>query len=205
MKYKLLMNGYYFQGSAHKLTISEMNKIHKFKKEKGYKSWEQMYSDLPDIIENYDSENNTNYWILTTGIITPKLHFVLVDEDENIIWDSKYIDFSEIWDESSIYSYPEDVEINTKEINPYPNVESPNILLYNETLIGTIINYIIESDVVPNPKEFAFTSYYFETPNYDLELVDKLFYKGNELEKYFDFENYRTKDLKVEVFTLGVN
>lgn len=52
MKYKLLMNGYYFQGSAHKLKISEMNKIHKFKKEIGYKSWGQMYSDLPDIIEN---------------------------------------------------------------------------------------------------------------------------------------------------------
>ena len=135
MKYKLLMNGYYFQGSAHKLKISEMNKIHKFKKEIGYKSWEQLYSDLPDILENYDPEDNTNYWILTTGLITPKLHFVLLDEDENIIWDSKYTDFSEIWDESSLYSYPENVEINTKEFNSFPNIESPNIFLYNETLI----------------------------------------------------------------------
>ena len=157
---------------------------------------------MPDILENYDPEDNTNYWILTTGLITPKLHFVLLDENENIIWDSKYSDFSEIWDESSKYSYPEDVEINSKEIDAYPNDESPNILFYNETLRGTIINYIIESDVVPNPKEFALTAYYLETPDDELELVDKMFYKGSELQRYFDFENYRTKDLKVEVFTL---
>ena len=202
MIYKLLMNGYYFQGSAHKLKINEINKLNKFKTENGYESWEQLYSDLPDILENYDPEDNTNYWILTTGLITPKLHFVLLDEDENIIWDSKYSDFSEIWDESSTYSYPEDVEINSKEIDAYPNDESPNILFYNETLRGTIINYIIESDIVPNPKEFALTAYYLETPDDELELVDKMFYKGSELQRHFDFENYRTKDLKVEVFTL---
>ena len=50
MIYKLLMNGYYFQGSAHKLTSNEINKLHEFKKEKSYKSWEQMFSDLPDIL-----------------------------------------------------------------------------------------------------------------------------------------------------------
>ncbi len=196
------MNGYYFQGSAPKLTINEINKLHEFKKEKSYKSWEQMFSDLPDILEDYDAEDNTNYWILTTGLITPKLHFVLLDEHENIIWDSKHTDFSEIWDESTKYSYPEDVEINTKEIDAYPNDESPNILFYNETLSGTIINYIVESDIVPNPKEFALTAYDLETPKDDLELVDKVFYRGVQLEEYYDFENYRNIKLDIDIFSL---
>lgn len=202
MKYSLLMNGDYFQGSAHKLTINEINKLQEFKKENSYKSWNQMFSDLPDILENYDAEVNTNYWILTTGLITSKLHFVLLDEDENTIWDSKHTDFSEIWDESSKYSYPEDVEINTKEIDAYPNEECPNLLLYNETLRGTIINYIIESDIVPNPKDFAVLSFDLETPNNDFELIDKVFFKGIELEKHFDYENYRSVNLDIDIFTL---
>lgn len=202
MKYTLLMNGDYFQGSAHKLTNNEINKLQEFKKDKSYKSWNQMFSDLPDVLENYDAEVNTNYWILTTGLISPKLHFVLLDEHENIIWDSKHTDFSEIWDESTKYSYPEDLEINTNEIDAYPNEECPNILLYNETLRGTIINYVIESDIVPNPKEFALTAYDLETPNDELELVDKVFYRGVQLEKYFDFENYRSIRLEIDIFTL---
>ena len=172
------------------------------KKEKSYKSWEQMFLELPDILEDYDAEVNTNYWILTTGLITPKLHFVLLDVNENIIWDSKHSDFSEIWDESTKYSYPDDVEINTKEIDAYPSEEYPNILLYNETLKGTIINYVIESHIVPNPKEFAITAYYLETPNDELELVDKVFYRGVQLEKYFDFENYRSIKLDINIFSL---
>jgi hypothetical protein len=152
------------------------------------------------LYENGTNKNGSPVYtsIYLTGLENNKLSETGIGE----FYTPKYSDFSKICDESSKYSYPEDVEINSKEIDAYPNDESPNILFYNETLRGTIINYTIESDIVPNPKEFALTAYYLETPNDELELVDKMFYKGSELQRYFDFENYRTKDLKVEVFTL---
>jgi len=41
-----------------------------------------------------------------------------------------------------------------------------------------------------------------ETPKYEIELVDKLFYKGQLLKREYEYEDYRGKNLTVELFTM---
>jgi hypothetical protein len=66
-KYKLLVNGYGLDGSAHTLTDEEVQTILSFKEKEGHKTLDEMYMDLPEILEDYD-HYMTNYWVTTTAI-----------------------------------------------------------------------------------------------------------------------------------------
>jgi hypothetical protein len=59
-----------------------------------------------------------------------------------------------------------------------------------------------ESDEEPKPSDFAVTSQSMETPNYEEALISKVFFKGQELERNYDEENYRGKNLTIELFTM---
>ena len=50
--------------------------------------------------------------------------------------------------------------------------------------------------------DFALTNRCLETPNYELELIDKVFYKGHLLKREYEYEDYRRKNLTVELFTM---
>ena len=77
-----------------------------------------------------------------------------------------------------------------------------NILLVYETVKGTMFNLEIESEEEPKPTDFAVTVQSMETPQYEEELVSKVFFKGTELERSFDEEFFRGKSLTVELFTM---
>lgn len=201
MKYILLMSGTCFEGSAHVLTGNEVKKLHEFKTKNNYDSWEEIHPHLPAILDNYDPDD-TNYWITSTAMITPRLHFVLLDENEDVIWDSKPDELSDIEEEDTRFEYPEDAMDNTKSIDAYPHDKKPNILLSYSEVRGTLINFTIEADTQPKPADFAHTTQCLETPKYELELVDKVFYKGQLLDREYEHENWRGKDHTVEVFTI---
>jgi hypothetical protein len=67
-KYSLLVNGTGFDGSAHVLTSQDVQKIQDFKEEAGYDGLDEMYSDLPELLENYD-HYDTNYWVISTAML----------------------------------------------------------------------------------------------------------------------------------------
>jgi hypothetical protein len=200
-KYSLLVNGTGFDGSAHVLTSQEVQKIQDFKKEAGYNGLDEMYSDLPELLENYD-HYDTNYWVISTAMFTPRLHFVLVDENEEIVWDVKPEELSGVNDEVIGFTFPEDAEDNTKLIDAYPHEGKENILLVYEETKGTMIDFVVETDEVPKPVDFSFNVYSLETPEYELELVDKVFFKGSQLEPVYEQESYTGKGLSVEIFTM---
>ena len=77
-KYKLLVNGYGLDGSAHTLTDEEVQTILSFKEKEGHKTLDEMYMDLPEILEDYD-HYMTNYWVTTTTLANDSCHFVLVN------------------------------------------------------------------------------------------------------------------------------
>ena len=199
-KYNILVNGTGFDGHAHVLTPEEVQKIRDFKKEAGYNGLDEIYSDLPDLLEGYDHYGN--YWNLSTAMVTPRLHFVLLDEDENVVWDVKPEELSSVYDETMGFQFPDDAEDRSKEIDAYPYEEKPNILLVYEETKGTMIDFSVESDVVPNPVDFSFTIQSLETREYEIEFVDKVFFKGTQLEPVFEHENYTGKGLTVELFTM---
>lgn len=200
-KYSLLVNGTGFDGSAHTLTSEEVQKIKDVQKQKEYHGLDEMYSDLPEILENYD-HYDTNYWVTSTAMWTPRLHFVLVDENEEVVWDVKPEEFSAVNDETIGFTFPEDAEDSSKEIDAYPHEGKENILLVYEETKGTMVDFVVECDEVPKPIDFSFTIQSLETPEYEIELVDKVFFKGSQLEPVYEQENYTGKGLTVEIFTL---
>jgi hypothetical protein len=200
-KYSLLVNGTGFDGSAHVLKSEEVQKIRDFQEEAGYDRLDEMYSDLPELLENYD-HYDTNYWVTSTAMATPRLHFVLVDEEEKIVWDVKPEEFSEVNSETTGFKFPEDAEDHVKEIDAYPHEGKENILLVYEETKGTMIDFVVESDEAPKPIDFSFTVQSLETPEYEIELVDKVFFKGTQLESVYEQENYTGKGLTVAIFTI---
>jgi hypothetical protein len=50
--------------------------------------------------------------------------------------------------------------------------------------------------------DFSFTIQSLETREYEIEFVDKVFFKGTQLESVFEHENYTGKGLTVELFTM---
>ena len=200
-KYSLLVNGTGFDGSAHVLKSEEVQKIRDFQEEAGYDRLDEMYSDLPELLENYD-HYDTNYWVTSTAMATPRLHFVLVDEEEKIVWDVKPEEFSEVNSETTGFKFPEDAEDHVKEIDAYPHEGKENILLVYEETKGTMIDFVVESDETPKPIDFSFTVQSLETPEYEIELVDKVFFKGTQLESVYEQENYTGKGLTVAIFTI---
>jgi hypothetical protein len=197
-KYKLLVNGLGIDGSAHSLTDEEVQNILSFKEKEGYHKLDEMYSDLPVILNDYD-HYETNYWVTTTALDTESLHFVLVSENDEVVWDVNVNDLDLTMEN---FDYPEDAEDHAKEIDGYPHEGRKNILLVYETIKGTMFGLEFESDEEPKPSDFAVTSQSMETPNYEEALISKVFFKGQELERNYDEENYRGKNLTIELFTM---
>ena len=197
-KYQLLVNGYGLDGSAHTLTDEEVQTILSFKEKEGHKTLDEMYMDLPEILEDYD-RYMTNYWVTTTAIDSERLHFVLVDEQENVVWDVKQDEMDRFMEN---FEYPENADDHIKEIDAYPHEGKENILLVYETVKGTMFGFNIESDEQPKPSDFAVTGQSMETPNYEEQLIDKVFFKGQELERNYDEEHFWGKSLTVELFTM---
>ena len=52
VKYKLLVNGLGLDGSAHVLTDQEVQTILSYKEKEGHKNLDEMYMDLPEILED---------------------------------------------------------------------------------------------------------------------------------------------------------
>jgi hypothetical protein len=197
-KYKLLVNGLGIDGSAHSLTDEEVQNILSFKEKEGYQKLNEMYSDLPEILDDYD-HYETNYWVTTTALDTESLHFVLVSENDEVVWDAKIKELDLTMEN---FEYSEDAEDHAKEIDAYPYEGRENILLVYETIKGTMFALEFESEEDPKPSDFAVTSQSMETPNYEEALISKVFFKGQELERNYDEENYRGKNLTIELFTM---
>ena len=197
--YKLLIYGFGIDGSAHVLTSEEVQKIRDFQQEAGYDSLVDLYTELPMLLEGYD-HYDTNYWVASTPIATPSFRLVLLDENDEVLWEAKMEELSKTFMDD--FEYPEDADDHSKLIDAFPYDEKPNILLVYEEVKGTLVDFTIESEEQPKPLDFAVTVHSMETPEYELELVDKVFFKGSQLERQYDKEYYSGKGLTVELFTL---
>ncbi len=200
-KYKLLVSGFGMEGTAHTITLEEVQKIKNFQEENGYNELYEMYSDFPEILDDFE-HGLPNWWIASRPYVNDRLRFTLWDEQENEVWSVVWDELGDIYDLDEKYSLPENFEESTDLLDAYPHQGKENILCIIEDVKGTLITYIIESDVTPELKDFAFTSQSIESPVFDYEVVDKMFYKNQHIEKDYDDEWVMGKSLDVYVFTL---
>lgn len=200
-QYKLILGGYGFDGSAHVLTDAEVQKLRDSVEQKGYNSLDDLYSELTELLENYDYYE-TNYWSTQTALASDNLIFCLYDQDENVIWEAKFEELTPTFDEDCGFIFPEDADDYSKEIDAYPHEGKENLLLVYEIIKGTLLGFIIESEEQPKPSDFSCTVQSLETPNDDYELVDKMFFKGTQLERDYEDEYYWSNGHNIEIFTI---
>jgi hypothetical protein len=66
---------------------------------------------------------------------------------------------------------------------------------------GGIFTFTFESDTVPTPSDFTYSTGSIDTPDGDYDFVDKIFFKGRPLEIKDNLDN-SGKASTVKIFTL---
>ena len=68
---------------------------------------------------------------------------------------------------------------------------------------GMVYGFTFESEEVPAPKDFSYIPGTIGTDYMDYDFVDKVFFKGNELEVDYDFQETNGKGVTVQLFTIN--
>jgi len=191
-KYKLNCYGWSLEAIAKSLTDEQVKKIEDLMKKAGYEElWEVRYEldelldidiwdgDLFHVSKAFD--NGTMYFTVEDDVEKEVLSFDIDQTgelDENYYEENDYVDY-----------------------NAFPNETEPkNVYLSVDENKGGLYYMEFESDEVPNPKDFTFTTGSIGTPNGDWDFIDKIFYKGKELE-VVDWLDNSGKSSTLEIFT----
>lgn len=198
-KYKLLVNGWELNASGHELTEEEVQKLKEIQDEREIDDLSELGYELEELLDDYYAYS-TNMWVIDKPMNLTGINFVLVQVDES-------------GDESVILEFPYDQMTDHMEIdenaeytvlNGYPFEDTQkNILLWFEENKGTVCGYNFESEEEPKPSDFSMLSGSIETPDGDWDYLDKIFFKGEELEISYEEQWTRGKALTIELWTLS--
>ena len=193
-KYKLNCYGWSLEAIGKILTDEQVKKIEDLMKKAGYEELWEVRHDLDELldIDIWDGDlfhvskafdNGTMYFTVEDDMEKEVLAF---DIDETGDLDEDYYDKNEY---VNYDTFPKDKKLQPR--NTYLSVdENKGGLYYME----------FESDEVPSSKDFTFTTGCIETPNGDWDFIDKVFYKGEELE-IVDWLDNSGKSSTLEIFT----
>ena len=191
-KYKLNCYGWSLEAIGKSLTDEQVKKIEDLMKKVGYEElWEVRY-DLDELldIDIWDGElfhisksfdNGTMYFTVEDDMEKEVLSF---DIDETGDLDENY------HEENDYVGY-----------DAFPKEDGPrNIYLSVDENKGGLYYMEFESDEVPTAKDFTYSTGSIDTPNGDWDFIDKIFYKGQELE-IVDWLDNSGKSSTLEIFT----
>jgi hypothetical protein len=191
-KYKLNCYGWSLESIGKSLTDEQVKKIEDLMKRAGYEElWEVRY-DLEELLEidiwdgdlfhvSKAFDNGTMYFTVEDDMEKQVLSF---DIDQTGELDENY------YEENDYNGY-----------DSFPNEDEPrNVYLSVDENKGGLYYMEFETDEIPNPKDFTFTTGSIETPNGDWDFIDKIFYKGEELE-VVDWLDNSGKSSTLEIFT----
>ena len=191
-KYKLNCYGWSLEAIGKSLTDEQVKKIEDLMKKAGYEElWEVRY-DLEELldIDIWDGE----LFHVSKAFDNGTMYFTVEDDMEKQVL-SFDIDQTGELDEN----YYEENDYNG--YDSFPNEDEPrNVYLSVDENKGGLYYMEFETDEIPNPKDFTFTTGSIETPNGDWDFIDKIFYKGEELE-IVDWLDNSGKSSTLEIFT----
>ena len=191
-KYKLNCYGWSLEAIGKSLTDEQVKKIEDLMKKAGYEElWEVRY-DLEELldIDIWDGDlfhvskafdNGTMYFTVEDDMEKQVLSF---DIDQTGELDENY------YEENDYVGY-----------DSFPNETEPrNVYLSVDENKGGLYYMEFESEEIPKPEDFTYTTGSVETPNGDWDFIDKIFYKGEELE-VVDWLDNSGKSSTLEIFT----
>jgi len=191
-KYKLNCYGWSLEAIGKSLTDEQVKKIEDLMKKAGYEElWEVRY-DLEELldIDIWDGDlfhvskafdNGTMYFTVEDDMEKQVLSF---DIDQTGELDENY------YEENDYVGY-----------DSFPNETEPrNVYLSVDENKGGLYYMEFDSEEIPKPEDFTYTTGSIETPNGDWDFIDKIFYKGKELE-IVDWLDNSGKSSTLEIFT----
>ena len=191
-KYKLNCYGWSLEAIGKSLTDEQVKKIEDLMKKAGYEElWEVRY-DLEELldIDIWDGDlfhvskafdNGTMYFTVEDDMEKQVLSF---DIDQTGELDENY------YEENEYVGY-----------DSFPKEDEPrNVYLSVDENKGGLYYMEFESEEIPKPEDFTYTTGSIETPNGDWDFIDKIFYKGEELE-VVDWLDNNGKSSTLEIFT----
>ena len=191
-KYKLNCYGWSLEAIGKSLTDEQVKKIEDLMKKAGYEElWEVRY-DLEELldIDIWDGDlfhvskafdNGTMYFTVEDDMEKQVLSF---DIDQTGELDENY------YEENDYVGY-----------DSFPNETEPrNVYLSVDENKGGLYYMEFDSEEIPKPEDFTYTTGSIETPNGDWDFIDKIFYKGEELE-IVDWLYNSGKSSTLEIFT----
>ena len=193
-KYKVRLHGWELNASAHSLTNEQVEDLKEYQEENGNEDLSEIAWEIETVVEEYEPFN-TNMWVIDVPMDNDKLTFILEGEDGEEVTTFKLDDMTDH------YEIDEDYDSDSR--NGYPEEGGDeNILLFLEENKGIVYGFNLESEEVPTAKDFSYIRGSIDTPDGEWDFVDKVFFKGTELEVDFDFQETRGKALTVQLWTL---
>lgn len=180
MKYILKTYGWSAEFIGKKLTNEQVEQIELIKEENGYDElWETRF-DLESLdIDIYDGD----LFHINKALDNNTMIFELEDENGNSV-----LSFG-IGDIKTISSINEDWDDYASH-RGYPIEKDENIFLTVDENKGGIFEFEIESESVPTVEDFTYCHGSVDFPDGDWDYIDRIFYKGTELEPSDFLDNW---------------
>jgi hypothetical protein len=195
-KYILVIGGWELNASGHQLTNEEVEKLKNHMSENGIDDLSSMGFDIEGVL-NYDIFD-ANMWVMDKPLWNGTPHFMVFKSDD---MENRVLEFEEK-EMSDHYEVDENADYGDT-FNGFPiEGEEENIILWLEENKGWICDFEFESDEIPTAKDFSMVGGCIETPNGDWDFIDKMYFKGKELQMDFNHQETRGKALTIELWTL---
>ena len=196
IKYTLVIAGWELNASGHKLTNEEVEKLKNHMSENDIDDLSSMGFDIEEVLD-YEVFD-TNMWVMDKPLSNGTILFMLYKSDD---METRILEFEEK-DLTDHYEIDEDADYG-QTFNGFPLEGSEeNIILWLEENKGWVCDFEFESDEIPTAKDFSTIGGCIETPDGDWDFIDKVFFKGKELEMDFNHQETRGKSLTIELWTL---
>ena len=198
MKFTVNTYGWEIEAVGHKLTDSQFDKIQALMEVNGYEELTEVRHDLESesiIADIYDPD----LFHLSAPLDNETMNFFILDEL------GKEVVTFDLSDTTDVYDYFGDDLDPDEEFGSNDHLSIPdmlgceNILLIYDENKGGLGIFEIECNELPKPEDFTYRGGSIGTPEYDLDFVAQLFFKGKLIEP-IDYLDNSGKASTLEIF-----
>lgn len=191
-KYKLNSYGWSMEAVGKSLTNEEVLKTEELIKEKGSEFLWEVRFDIDDSFELDIWDGDLFHF--TKAFDNNTAYFVIEDEEGKDVLKFEIKDFTKLDEE--YYENNESLEYDV-----FGNLEkNKNVYLSIDENKGGMFFMEFESEEIPTEKDFTYTTGSIVTPEGDWEFIDKILFKGQELE-IVDYLDNSGKASTVKIYT----
>jgi|688.fasta_scaffold41933_4 hypothetical protein len=191
-KYKLNSYGWSMEAIGKSLTNEEVLKTEELIKEKGSEFIWEVRFDIDDLFEMDIWDGDLFH--ISKAFDNNTAYFVIEDEEGKEVLNFEIKDFAEL--DEGYYDNNEFLEYDA-----FGNLEeNKNVYVSIDENKGGMFLMEFESEEIPTEKDFTYTTGSIVTPEGDWDFIDKIFFKGQELE-IVDYLDNSGKASTVKIYT----